>query len=46
MYSSIQSVPTQPVASPVSIPRHHGVLPSAMICSSSAASSSSVVGIA
>ena len=46
MYSSTQSVPTQPVASPDSMPRHHGVLPSATICSSSAARSSCVSGIA
>src|SRR4051794_35538417 len=42
--SSIQSVTTQPVASPLLIPAHHGFLPVAAILSDSDLSSSSVVG--
>src|SRR4051794_35839951 len=44
MTSSIQSVSTHPVASPDSMPRHHGLLPSATILSDSAVSWSHVVG--
>ncbi len=43
--SSIQSVATQPVASPCSMEMHHGLpLPSAMIWSERATSSSQVAG--
>ncbi len=44
MKSSSQSVTGQPVASPDSMPMHHGVSPSAMIWFCSAVSSSHVVG--
>src|SRR4051812_33462179 len=44
MKSSIQSVTTQPVASPLPMPAHQGFLPVAAILSESALSSSSVVG--
>ena len=43
--SSIQSVKAQPVAAPDSMPTHHGVLPSAFICSISASRSAQVAGI-
>ena len=42
--SSIQSVTGQPVASPLEMPAHHGVLPSATILSDRVFSSSSVFG--
>ncbi len=42
--SSIQSVAGQPLAAPLSIPRHHGTPPSATIWSERAISSSQVVG--
>ena len=45
MRSSIQSVSGQPVASPDSMPMHHGVMPSAFIWSWRAMSSSQVSGI-
>ena len=45
MKSSNQSVIGQPVATPDSMPTHHGMPPSATILSDSAVSSSSVVGI-
>ena len=45
MKSSNQSVIGQPVATPDSMPTHHGVPPSATILSDSAVSSSSEVGI-
>ncbi len=44
MKSSNQSVIGQPVATPDSMPAHHGVPPSATIWSDSAVSSSSVSG--
>ena len=43
--SSIQSVKAQPVASPDSMPTHHGTFPSAFICSVRASSSAQVAGI-
>ena len=43
--SSIQSVIVQPVASPLAMPAHHGLLPVLAIVSDSAVSSSSVFGI-
>ena len=43
--SSIQSVNTQPVASPDAIPTHHGAWPLALIYSVSASSSAQVSGI-
>jgi len=48
MRSSIQSVTTQPVASPDSMPTHHGCtpVPLAAISSLSASNSSHVVGMA
>src|SRR3954454_19788400 len=42
--SSIQSVTTQPVASPLAMPAHQGFLPVAAILSDSALSSSNVFG--
>ena len=43
--SSNQSVAAHPVPPPSSMPMHHGVLPSALICSVSALSSSIVAGV-